>query len=68
MEGLPEEPIRLEFATGEAWSRACHAFTAGMRAARLTNVVAIGSLPRLTIPPDPGIATVELPDQAFQQQ
>jgi hypothetical protein len=68
MEGLPEEPIRLEFATGEAWSRACHAFAAGMRAARLTDLVAIASLPRLTIPPDPGIATVELSDQAFQHE
>jgi hypothetical protein len=68
MEGLPEEPIRLEFATGEAWSRACHAFAAGMRAARLTNLIAIASLPRLTIPPDPGLATAELSDQAFQHE
>jgi len=68
MEGLPEEPIRLEFATGEAWSRACHGFTAGMRAVRLTNLVAIGSLLGLTIPPDPGIAAVELSDQAFQHE
>ena len=32
---LPEEPVRVDFATGEVWSRACHGFAAGMRALRL---------------------------------
>ena len=68
MEGLPEEPIQLEFATGEAWSRACHGFSAGMRAMRLPDLVTIGAASRLTIPPDPAIATTELSDQAFEQE
>jgi DnaJ domain len=68
MEGLPEERARLEFATGEAWSRACHGFSAGMRATRLASFVTLGGASQLAIPPDPEIATIELPDQAFEQE
>lgn len=68
MDGLPDEPVRLEFATGEVWSRACHGFAAGMRAQRLPGPVAIGAARRLAIPPDPAVAPVDLSDQAFEQE
>jgi hypothetical protein len=65
---LPEDPVRLDFATGEIWSRACHGFAAAMRARRLPGLVTIGAMGQLAIPPDSGVATVELSDQAFQQE
>jgi hypothetical protein len=68
LEGLPDEPVRLDFATGEMWSRACHGFTAGMRAQRLPSLVTIGTSSRLEIPPGPAVAPVDLPDQAFEQE
>jgi hypothetical protein len=68
IEDLPEEPARLEFATGEAWSRACHGFAAGMRAQRLPAPLALGAATHLTIPPDPSMAAADLSDQAFEQQ
>jgi hypothetical protein len=68
MERLPEDPVRLEFATGEVWSRACHGFAAGMRAQRLPDLVSIATLARLAIPPDPANAPVDLSDQAFEQE
>ena len=68
MDGLPEEPVRLDFATGEVWSRACHGFVAGMRAQRLPGLVSIASAARLAIPPDPAVAAVDLSDQAFEQE
>ena len=68
VEGLPEEPARLDYATGEAWSRACHGFAAGMRAQRLPDLVVLGSNTRLAIPPDPSFRPVDLSDQAFEQE
>jgi hypothetical protein len=69
IEGLPEEPVELEFATGEVWSRACHGFAAGMRAQRLPDLVSIGTTTsRLAIPPDAAAAAVDLSDQAFEQE
>jgi hypothetical protein len=68
LEKLPDEPVRLDYAVGEAWSRACRGFAAGMRARRLTNPVAAGALGRLSIPPNPDIAQADLSDQAFQQE
>jgi hypothetical protein len=73
MDGLPGEPARLEFATGEVWSRACHGFEAGMRAQRLANLVTIGTGTigngaRLAIPPDASVAVTDLTDQAFEQE
>jgi hypothetical protein len=68
LEGLPEGPMELEFATGEVWSRACHGFAAGMRAQRLPSPFAIARTTRLEIPPDPAIPAVELTDQAFEQE
>jgi hypothetical protein len=66
MEGLPDEPARVEFATGEVWSRACRGFAASMRAQRLMEPVASGS--RLAIPPGPGVASADLPDHGFLQE
>jgi DnaJ-like protein len=68
LEGLPPDPVRLEYAIGEVWSRACHGFSAGMRAQRLADPVVIGAVTRLTIPPDPSLGPVDLPDQAFEQE
>jgi len=68
LEGVPDGPARLEFATGEVWSRACHGFAAGMRAQRLRSPFAIGQAARLAIPPDAAVAVSELPDQAFEQE
>jgi hypothetical protein len=68
LEGLPEEPARLEYATGEAWSRACHGFAAGMRAQRLAELAALGSVTHLAIPPDLSLHPVDLSDQAFEQE
>ena len=68
MDGLPDDPVQLDFATGEVWSRACHSFAAGMRAQRLPGLVSIGSDMQLTIPPDPRVNAVDLSDQAFEQE
>jgi hypothetical protein len=68
VEGLPDGPARLDFATGEVWSRACHGFSAGMRAQRLPDLITIGTAARLAIPPDPTVASVELSDQAFERE
>ena len=68
MEGLPDDPVQLEFATGEVWSRACHGFAAGMRAQRLPGLVAIGTDMQLAIPPDPNVKLLDMPDQAFEQE
>jgi hypothetical protein len=68
MDGLPEEPVRLDYATGEVWSRACHGFAAGMRAQRLSGLVSIGLGTRLAIPPDASVAAADLSDQAFEQE
>jgi hypothetical protein len=65
---LPDTPLRLDYATGEAWSRACHGFAAGMRALRLTKMVNLGALPRLSIPPPDSVASADLADQAFEQE
>jgi DnaJ domain len=67
MDGLPEEDVRLDFATGEAWSRSCHGFTAGMRAQRVPNLVTLGLATTMAIPPDPRFSPVDLSDQAFEQ-
>jgi len=68
MDGLPDDPVQLDVATGEVWSRACRSFAAGMRAQRLPGLVSIGSDMQLGIPPDPKVGPVDLSDQAFEQE
>ncbi len=68
MDGLPDDPVQLDFATGEVWSRACHSFAAGMRAQRLPGLVSIGNDMQLDIPPDPKTKPVDLSDPAFAQE
>ena len=68
MPGLPEQSTRLDFATGEVWSRACHGFAAGMRAQSLTAPVMVGQLAEIAIPPERGATVDELSDQAFERQ
>ena len=67
LDGVPDEVGRVEYATGEVWSRACHGFAAGMRARRLADPVS-ATLARLTIPPGPEVTDVEMSDQAFEHQ
>ena len=66
VEGLPADATRIEFATGEVWSRACRAFSAGMRAQALRDFVTLETLGRLAIPPGPETEVTDLTDQAFQ--
>ena len=68
MTGLPGQPARLDFATGEVWSRACRGFTAGMRARSMVEPVAVGTLAALGVPPDRDAAAREIPDQVFERQ
>jgi DnaJ-like protein len=68
IDGLPDDPVQLEFATGEVWSRACRGFAAGMRAQRLPGLVSIGTEMQLSIPPDAKVKPVDLSDQAFEQE
>jgi hypothetical protein len=68
MEALPDDPVQLDFATGEVWSRACRGFAAGMRAQRLPGLVSIGPDMQLAIPPDAKAKAVDLSDQAFEQE
>jgi hypothetical protein len=68
VDALPDDPVQLDFATGEVWSRACHSFAAGMRAQRLPGLVSIGNDMQLDIPPDPKAKPVDLSDQAFAQE
>jgi hypothetical protein len=68
LDDLPEEEVRVDFATGEAWSRACRGFTVGMRAQRVTRPIGPGTHADLAIPPDPSFAPVDLSDQAFEQE
>ena len=65
IEELPDEPVKVDFATGEVWSRACHGFAAGMRAVRVTSSGVMGVL---TIPPAAGVTVADLPDQVFEQE
>jgi hypothetical protein len=68
MEGLPDDQVQLDFATGEVWSRACRGFAAGMRAQRLPGLVSIGTDLELAIPPDAKAQAVDLSDQEFERE
>jgi hypothetical protein len=68
LDDLPETEVRADFATGEAWSRACRGFTAGMRAQRVARPIGPGTDSDLAIPPDPASSAVDLSDQAFEQE
>jgi hypothetical protein len=65
VDGLADGDYRAEFAMGELWSRACNAFTAGMRVRRMDAV--------LTVPRDSHLAVatdepaVDIPAQAFER-
>jgi hypothetical protein len=66
---LPAQPYRPDFAVGELWSRACDAFTAGMRAQRFVDYGPLESLSPLVVPPSLSVspAPVDIPDAAFGQ-
>ncbi len=68
VDALPDGRFRVEFATGEVWSRACHGFTAGMRAQVLAEPMAAGMETRIVVPPESGIEPAELADQAFERE
>lgn len=67
--GVPNGVYRPDFALGEIWSRACDAFTTGMRAQRFAGYGSVSGLSPLVIPPDLSLAPapVDIPDQAFEQ-
>ncbi len=62
---LPDGSYRPEFAIGELWSRACHDFTAGMRAQRLPATASLAALSPLVIPPELSVPPrpVDIPDR-----
>jgi hypothetical protein len=66
---LPDQAYRPDFALGELWSRACEAFTAGMRAQRFAGYGSVAGLSPLVIPPSLSVAPVpvDIPDEAFGQ-
>ena len=66
---LPDGRFRPEFAVGELWSRACHGFSAGMRAQRFADLVPLSTLSPLVVPPE-GAATAppeDISDEAFER-
>jgi DnaJ-like protein len=68
--GLPSVRYRAEFAVGELWSRACHGFSAGMRAQRFANYAWPAALSPLVLPPAPSAAAQprDIPDAAFERE
>jgi hypothetical protein len=67
---LPEASYRPEFAVGEVWSRACHGFAAGMRAARFADFAPLSALSPLMVPPDLSAAPPpqDIPDAVFERE
>ena len=65
--GLPDGTLRIEYAIGELWSRACGTFAAGMCAARIGGPAALATL---AVPPEPGAAEqpVEIDDREFDRE
>jgi curved DNA-binding protein CbpA len=68
--GLPSVRYRPEFAAGELWSRACHGFSAGMRAQRFADFAWPSALSPLVVPPAPnvGAQTEDISDAAFERE
>ena len=62
---LPDASYQLELAVGEVWSRACGVFSVGMRAERLVNVLPVGALSPLVIPPDAAQRVEDISDADF---
>jgi DnaJ domain len=65
---LPVGRMRVQYATGEVWSRACHGFTASQRAEMLPGSVLIGRATQVSIPPAAGAAPIDLSDHAFERE
>ena len=67
---LPDGAYRLEFAVGEVWSRACGAFSVGMRARRLADAAPISGISPLAIPPELSGAAppVDIADTDFARE
>jgi hypothetical protein len=64
-DGLPAGVYHPEFAIGELWSRACNAFTAGMRARRMAAAL---TLPREThLAVEAGEPAADISAQAFER-
>jgi hypothetical protein len=70
LDGLPDAPVRPEFAIGELWSRACSQFAAGMRAQRAAGFRPLPALTPVSIPPEAadGASLTDISDQAFGQE
>jgi hypothetical protein len=66
--GLPSVRFRPEFAVGELWSRACHGFSAGMRAQRFVAYAWPSTLSPLVVPPSAVAKSEDIPDAAFERE
>ena len=66
--GLPDTRYRPEFAIGELWSRACHGFSAGMRAQRFADYVTLPAPSAMVVPPTPSAAASDIPDTSFERE
>jgi hypothetical protein len=65
LDGVADGVYRTEFAIGELWSRACNAFTAGMRARRMAAAL---TLPREThLAVEAGEPAADISAQAFER-
>lgn len=67
--GLPDTPLRIDYAFGGVWSAACDGFAVGTQAYRLTTPRMGAKLTQLVIPPDPDSADPprELSGAAFNR-
>jgi hypothetical protein len=67
LDGLPAGTYRPDFAIGELWSRACNVFTAGMRARRMQDTIAVPGSARIDITTD-AAGTTDISDQDFGKE
>ena len=65
LDGMAEGVYRTEFAIGELWSRACNAFTAGMRARRMNAALTVPRDSHLAVEADAPAADITA--QAFER-
>jgi hypothetical protein len=68
LDGLPDGEFHVDIAFGELWSRACNGFTAGMRAARMTEPVRFPGQGAITLSPDSDLpARTPIDDETFDE-
>jgi hypothetical protein len=65
LEGVADGVYHTEFAIGELWSRACNAFTAGMRARRMDTALTVPRDSHLAV--EAGQPAADISAQAFER-